>query len=118
MAACMAVAVAGLLWAGIAHSLATGLAAFTLAAIGFWSLMGPFWALPTRMLGGQAAAGGVAIITMIGSLGGLLGPLLTGRLRDLTNSFTTGLFVLAATTAVGAALCLLLPARASGAKRE
>ncbi len=111
LAACMGLAVVGLVWAAVAHSLFAGLAAFTLAAMGLWSLMGPFWALPTRVLGGQAAAGGVAIITMIGSLGGLLGPSITGRLRDLTHGFGTGLFVLAGTTALGAALCLLLPAR-------
>ena len=57
----------------------------TLAAMGYWSIMGPFWTLPTRILGGQAAAGGVAIITMVGGVGGFLGPFLTGRLRDLTQ---------------------------------
>ena len=53
--------------------------------------MGPFWALPTRVLGGQAAAGGVAIITMVGGIGGFLGPYMTGRLRDLTHGYKAGL---------------------------
>ena len=109
---CMLVGAVGFVWAAFAHSLTIGLAAFTVAAIGFWSLMGPFWALPTRVLGGQAAAGGVAIITMVGSLGGFLGPFLTGRLRDLTHGFTAGLLSLAGTTLLAAALCLALPKRA------
>ena len=59
----------------------------------------------------RAAAGGVAIITMIGSLGGFIGPALTGKLRDLTNNFTLGLLVLAGLTLVGAGLCFALPRR-------
>ena len=58
MIACMLVSGVGFAWAALAHSLTIGLVAFTLAAVGFFSLMGPFWALPTRVLGGQAAAGG------------------------------------------------------------
>ena len=74
--------------------------------------MGPFWALPTRVLGGQAAAGGVAIITMVGSLGGFLGPFITGRLRDITHGFAVGLFTVAGTAVLAAVLCATLPGRA------
>ena len=111
IAGCLVVAAAGFCWAAYAHSFWIALAAFTLAAIGYWSMMGPFWALPTRVLGGRAAAGGVAIITMIGSLGGFIGPSLTGKLRDMTNDYTTGLLVLAGLTLVGAGLCFALPRR-------
>ena len=114
IAACLVIAVAGFLWAAYAHSFATTLAAFTLAAIGYWSMMGPFWALPTRVLGGRAAAGGVAIITMIGSLGGFIGPALTGKLRDMTDNYTLGLLVLAGLTLLGAALCFALPPKNAG----
>ncbi len=113
MLACMAASATGLLWAAFAHTLVTGLSAFTLAAVGFWGLMGPFWALPTRVLGGRAAQGGVAVITMVGSVGGLIGPSLTGRLRDATHSFTPGLLAMAGSTLLAALLCLLLPARTS-----
>lgn len=111
MILCMLLSAAGFAWAALAHSLLTALLAFTLAAIGYWSLMGPFWALPTYVLGGQAAAGGVAIITMIGSLGGFIGPYLTGRLRDATNSFSIGLFVVSGLALLAAILCIFLPGR-------
>ena len=58
-------------------------------------MFGPFWALPTRVLGGQAAAGGVAIITMIGSIGGFIGPTLTGKLKAVTHGYSVGLIVIA-----------------------
>jgi ACS family tartrate transporter-like MFS transporter len=70
--------------------------------------MGPFWALPTRILGGQAAAGGVAIITMVGGVGGFLGPYLTGRLKDLTHGYSGGLYTIAGLAVLGAALCAAL----------
>jgi len=117
MAACMVLAVIGFWWAAYAHSLAAALIAFSLAAVGYWSLMGPFWALPTRALGGQAAAGGVAIITMIGSLGGFAGPFMTGRLRDLTHNFQFGLLVVAATAVLAAALCMVLRSNAGVTRR-
>ena len=108
MVACLVCSALGFGWAAYAHSLVAALGAMTLAAVGYWSLMGPFWALPTRVLGGQAAAGGVAIITMIGSIGGFAGPALTGKLRDMTHSFTAGLLVIGGLALVGAGLCFLL----------
>ena len=53
IAGCLLLAAAGFGWAAYAHSLVSALLAFGLAAIGYWSMMGPFWTLPTRVLGGQ-----------------------------------------------------------------
>jgi MFS transporter, ACS family, tartrate transporter len=109
IAGCLILSAIGFGWAGATHSLTAALIAFTLAAVGYWSIMGPFWALPTSMLGGRAAAGGVALIMMISGAGGFVGPYLTGRLRDLTHSFSGGLYTIAALTLVAAAMCGLLP---------
>ncbi len=108
IAGCLVLSAIGFAWAANAHSFAAGMIAMTLAAVGCWSLMGPFWALPTRILGGQAAAGGVAIITMVGGVGGFLGPYLTGRLRDLTHGYAGGLYAIAGMAVVGALLCAAL----------
>ncbi len=111
IALCFALSAVGFGWAAFAHTVAMVLLAFVLAAIGYWSLMGPFWALPTRVLGGQAAAGGVAIITMIGSLGSFIGPTLTGRLRDATHTFTAGLLAVSGSALLAMLLCFALPGR-------
>jgi len=111
IAGCLILSAIGFAWAGTTHSLVAALMGFTLAAVGYWSIMGPFWALPTSMLGGRAAAGGVAIIMMISGAGGFVGPYLTGRLRDLTHGFSGGLYTIAALTLVAAAMCALLPRR-------
>ena len=111
IAGCLVLSAIGFAWAGTTHSLVAALMGFTLAAIGYWSIMGPFWTLPTTMLDGRAAAGGVAIIMMISGAGGFVGPYLTGRLRDLTHGFSGGLYTIAALTLVAAAMCGLVRAR-------
>jgi ACS family tartrate transporter-like MFS transporter len=108
IAGCLAVSCAGFVFAAYAHSLVTAMAAFSLAAIGCWSMQGPFWALPTRVLGGRAAAGGVAIITMIGSIGSAIGPSLTGKMKEATHGFTAGLLVVGGICLLGSILCFLL----------
>jgi MFS transporter, ACS family, tartrate transporter len=106
IAGCLTLSAAGFAWAGLAHSLVVALCAMTLAAVGVWSMMGPFWTLTTGMLGGTAAAGAVAILQIVGGLGGFAGPYFTGRLRDATHSFAGGLYGIAG-LALGAAMLAL-----------
>jgi ACS family tartrate transporter-like MFS transporter len=106
LAACMVLVAAGFAWAAIAHSVIIALCAFSIAAIGLWSTMGPFWALMTRTVAGAAAAGGVAMITTLGGLGGFIGPYVTGRLRDATGTFAHGLYAVSALALVAAAISI------------
>jgi ACS family tartrate transporter-like MFS transporter len=76
------------------------LAGFCLAQAGMMSMLPTFWALPTAFLSGAAAAGGIALINSVANLGGLLGPNLLGWF---------GLWAMAGTLAVGAALALCVP---------
>jgi ACS family tartrate transporter-like MFS transporter len=110
IAGCLTLSAAGFAWAGLAHSLIVALCAMTLAAVGVWSMMGPFWTLTTGMLGGTAAAGAVAILQIVGGMGGFAGPYLTGRLRDATHSFAGGLYGIAG-LAMGAAMLALAVGR-------
>ena len=54
------------------------------------SSSGPtFWSLPTAMLSGTAAAGGIALINALGNLGGFFGPYVFGLIKAATGgSFT------------------------------
>ncbi len=56
------------------HALA--IAAVTVAAIGIYGALGPFWAVPPLFLRGTAAAAGIALINSIGNLGVFVGPYL------------------------------------------
>ena len=42
------------------------------------SVMSVFWAIPPMLLGGTAAAAGIALINAIGNLGGFFGPSIMG----------------------------------------
>jgi sugar phosphate permease len=99
---------AGLVWAGLFRGIhpALSLAGLCIAAGGIWSTLGPFWSLPSLFLTGTAAAGGIALINSIGNVGGFVGPLIIGRIVDLTGDYHAGLWILAGTLTAGAVLAL------------
>jgi ACS family tartrate transporter-like MFS transporter len=85
--------------------------ALTLCVSGRWSIIGPFWGLPTAFLTGTAAAGGIAMINSIGNLGGQAGPAILASLQSANGSFAMGMRVLAVLVALSGLLpVLLLPA--------
>ena len=69
---CM-MATVGLVMAGLTMGSWWSLAGMCLATIGFYGTKGPFWSMPTMILTGSAAAGGIAWINSIGNVGGALG---------------------------------------------
>ncbi len=87
-----------------------------LALLGLYGFMPAFWCLPTALLRGTAAAGGIALINSIGNLGGFLGPTVLGSVKEATGSFTGSLLAMAGLSAAGALLLLWLHrARRDGA---
>jgi MFS transporter, ACS family, tartrate transporter len=91
--------------------LAPALIGLTVALVGVTSARAIFWTVPTSFLTGRGAAGGLAFISTIGSLGGFFGPFLVGWIKDATGSFVLGLVAMAAilalTTALSASLRLI-----------
>ncbi len=86
-------------------------AAMTVAVAGRWCFIGPFWGLPTAILTGTAAAGGIALINSIGNLGGQAGPVIMSRLASPTGGLAFGLVALASVTAACGILVLAIPIR-------
>ncbi len=99
---------AGLLSAAYADTPLTQMCGLSLTAIGIWGSLGPFWALPTSLLSGSAAAGGIALINSVGNLGGFLGPYLIGVIKDNTGAFKYGLIALSLITLLGASLAFAI----------
>jgi MFS family permease len=87
------------------------LAALTLATAGIVTTLPLFWSLPTALLGGTAAAAGIAMINSLGNLAGFASPYLVGLIKDLTHSTNVGMYLLAASMFVGAALTLSVSAK-------
>jgi MFS family permease len=73
-----------------AHSFWMSIVAITVAVSGVNAARALFWTIPPRFLTGLAAAGGLAFINSIGTMGGFVGPTIMGWLRDETGSFTAG----------------------------
>jgi nitrate/nitrite transporter NarK len=92
--ACLVSAV-GFLWSIASTNFWVAFAGLTVALTGINAARGIFWTIPPRFLTGMAAAGGLAFINSIGTMGGFVGPYLMGWLTDLTGSFTAGLAAMA-----------------------
>ena len=88
---------------------AVALTTLSIAAFGIWGTLGPFWAMPTALLRGTAAAGGIALVNSIGNIGGFAGPYLMGWIREASGGFSAGLLTLAAVLICGAVIVLLVP---------
>jgi ACS family tartrate transporter-like MFS transporter len=102
------VAAAGYAAAGLAHNNILAFLGMCIAAAGILSTFGVFWAYANDLLGGAAAAGGLAFINTASQLGGFLGPTSVGYLRQVTHSFTESLFVLAGCSFLTAIVALAL----------
>jgi ACS family tartrate transporter-like MFS transporter len=79
VAGCASMAAIGLiLAAAFQDDLLLLVLSFTLSQSGQRSVMSVFWAIPQRLLGGTAAAAGIALINAVGNLGGWVGPSIMG----------------------------------------
>jgi ACS family tartrate transporter-like MFS transporter len=82
--------------------------ALVVVNIGISAAKAPLWAMPSVFLSGAGAAAGIAMINSVGNLGGFVGPFVIGWLKNLTGSYSAGLYVVAATLAVSAIVTLML----------
>ena len=106
---CVAGAV-GLLVSVAFHSdVMLSMAGLTLCTMGIMSALPVFWSNPTAILGGTAAAVGIAFINSVGNLAGFAIPWIIGLIKDATHSTDSGLHMLAALMVLGAIAVLLLP---------
>lgn len=71
------------------------IASISLATLGIISSLPLFWNFPTALLGGAAAAGGIAFINSVGNLAGFVSPYMVGFIKDATQSTDNGMYALA-----------------------
>jgi len=73
------------------------LALLFLAGVGLGAAQGVFWAIPSavRLGGEKVPVGVIALISMFGTLGGVVGPWLVGVLLDISGDFSLAVGVLA-----------------------
>ncbi|MNE83069.1 putative tartrate transporter [compost metagenome] len=82
--------------------------ALSLLGTGIIASIPTFWTLPPKLLAGAGAgaAGGIALISTLGQFGGIVSPIIVGRIKDLTGSTTPALYVIGVVSLIAAALLL------------
>ena len=101
-----AVSIAVALWLNQPWIIVIG---FILLAMGVYSAINVFWAVPGQVLTGVGAAVGIGLINSIGNLSGFIGPYLTGYLFTVTGSYPPGFLVIAALVGLGGLGMVLMP---------
>lgn len=97
----MGLCLAGMLVLTVSGGLAGILAGASLAAMGIWGVLGPFWGLATRYLTGTAAAAGIALINSLGNVGGFAGPYLMGWVKAHTGGYEQAFLFIAGLIVAG-----------------
>jgi MFS family permease len=109
----MVLAALGFFSAGVFdHQTGMLVAALAIMGAGVVASIPAFWALPPKLVSGAGAAGGIALINTLGQFGGIVSPVVVGRIKDLTGSTTPALYLIGASSLVCAAILAFgLPAR-------
>jgi ACS family tartrate transporter-like MFS transporter len=98
-----------LLLLGVTHSLVLSIALLSCVALGVYSCLPVFFALPSEFLTGFSAAAGIALITSVANLGGFAGPYTVGFIRQHTGSLYSGLACAGISLLLSGTLALILP---------
>jgi ACS family tartrate transporter-like MFS transporter len=94
--------------AAYSSSATPSIVAISIAMLGVFCMMGPFWAMPTSLLSAASAAAGIAFINSVGNLGGFAGPYVIGLVRTSTGQFRGGLLLVSGALAASGAVVLMV----------
>jgi ACS family phthalate transporter-like MFS transporter len=92
--------------------LTLSVALLAMATAGHLSSLSVFWTIPSSYLSSSSAAAGIALVSSIGSLGGLVGPSMIGYVKSVSSSLTLGIQIAGCVVLVGGIVLLIgIPAR-------
>ena len=94
----------GFIAIGLAHSTATAVTGFSVAAMGILASLPMFWSLAASRLSGKAAGAAIALVNSVGAVGAFAGPSAMGWLHDVTHHYSAGLWAIAVGMALGGGL--------------
>jgi ACS family tartrate transporter-like MFS transporter len=99
---------ASLLLLGYIKTPLIAISLLSLAAMGIFGALGPFWALSTIYLRKENSAEGIAMINSIGNLGGFIGPFIVGLFNDITGDYTGSLLFLGLALLTGSLIAFFM----------
>jgi D-galactonate transporter len=108
------------LWASVLFAKDTTLAmvALTIGTIGVMATISQFWVLPPAILGGGAAAAGIALVNSVGSISGVVSPYVIGWVQTAYGTSGAGVWGLAVSLVIGSVLVFTVPARLVNVNRS
>ncbi|MBV8925959.1 MAG: MFS transporter [Bradyrhizobium sp.] len=84
---------------------------FMVANVGVYGTQAVFWTIPQSYMSRQSAPGAIGLVGTIGSIGGAVIPVIVGRAKDASGSFTVGFLVVAGALLFAAVLVLIARAK-------
>lgn len=94
-----------------AHNTWLAMIALTIGTMGVMTTISQFWTIPPAILGGAAAATGIALANSVGSISGVISPYVIGWLQTNTGSTGSGVYGLAFSMVIGCILTFRLSAK-------
>lgn len=95
----------------VGHNVTAALIVLSVMNVGYLCIAALFFTIPTAFLSGSAAAGGLALVSAMGQVGGFLAPLTIGHVKTSTGSFSLALLLVAALLLIAACFVIyLIPA--------
>jgi len=100
------------LWLSVmfASNTIIAMTALTIGTMGVMTTISQFWTIPPALLGGSAAAVGIALANSVGSISGVVSPYVIGWIQTATGTTGSGVLGLASCMVVGSLLVFALPA--------
>ncbi|HTY25248.1 MAG TPA: MFS transporter [Desulfomonilaceae bacterium] len=92
--------------AAFGSSTTIAVVAVTVGLVGIMACLSIFWSVPTAILAGTAAAGGIALVNSMGNLSGFVSPYMLGYIKDATKSLSLGLYALGVLVIIGGILVM------------
>ncbi|MFC4273653.1 MFS transporter [Achromobacter aloeverae] len=83
------------------------LPAVTIATAAMWAAYTVLWAIPGEYMGTEVAPGGIAVVNVLGVVGGFLSPVLMGLITSATGRVESGLLPMVGLMLLGAGVMLL-----------
>jgi ACS family tartrate transporter-like MFS transporter len=71
-------------------------------------IYGPFWCIPSEFLTGDAAAGGLALVSSLGALGAFAGPNVLEVAQQISGNQRAGFATIACLTGLAAVIAVRL----------
>lgn len=93
------------------HSPWAAVACLSLAAMGVSSAFAVLWAVPASLLAKDAAAMGIALITTLGGMAGVVAPVMVGAIKTATGGFGLSLYILSGALVLAAGLMVAVVPR-------